>query len=117
MMANRNVYEDFGLVFAKEHIDLQRPSAQLGQPCAAVADRHFNRVLKAAGVKRISVHGMRHTYATLSLHDARVPVKVVADRLGHAKPSMTLDVHTHSDDEAQRNAAIGIDGVLSGTGR
>jgi integrase len=44
-----------------------------------------------------------------------VPVKVVADRLGHAKASMTLDVYAHSDDDAQRHAADRLDDVLSGT--
>jgi hypothetical protein len=36
MMANRKSYKDFDLVFGKEHIDLQRPSHELGQPCQAI---------------------------------------------------------------------------------
>jgi integrase len=114
-MANRTRYQDFDLVFGKEHIDLQRPSHELGQPCQAIMTLHFRRVLKAAGVKSINVHGMRHTSASLTLHRAGVPVKVVADRLGHAKASMTLDVYAHSDDDAQQSAAERLDDVLSGT--
>jgi integrase len=63
----------------------------------------------------INPHGMRHTAATLLLHQAVVPVKVVSDRLGHARASMTLDVYTHSDDDAQRDAAMRLDDVLAGT--
>jgi len=74
-------------------------------------------VLKAANVKTISSHGLRHTCATLALHAAEVPVKVVADRLGHARASMTLDVYAHSEEEAQRKAAVGIDAVLARSGR
>jgi integrase len=41
-----------------------------------------------ARIRRIKFHGMRHTCATLLLQ-ARVPVHVVSERLGHAKVSMT----------------------------
>jgi integrase len=86
---------------------------ELGEPCYALADSHFRRVVKAAGVKVIGVHGMRHTCATLLLA-AGEPVKDVADRLGHEKPSMTLDVYTHATAGAQRDAAGRLDAALSG---
>jgi integrase len=41
-----------------------------------------------------------------------VPVKAVADRLGHAKASITLDVYTQSDEAAQQDAATRLDDVL-----
>jgi len=111
MMANRKVYQNFDLVFAKEHADLQRPTAQLGEPCYALVDSHFNRVIKAAGVKKIGVHGLRHTCATLLLAEGE-QVKTVADRLGHEKPSITLDVYTHAIPGAQRGAAARVGNVL-----
>jgi integrase len=37
-------------------------------------------------------HGLRHTCATLLLQ-ARVPVHVVSERLGHATVSMTMEVY------------------------
>jgi hypothetical protein len=61
MMANRKVYQDFDLVFAKQPENQQTPKAKLGEPCFALADSHFRRVIKAAGVKTIGVQGMRHT--------------------------------------------------------
>jgi integrase len=45
--------------------------------------RRFNRLVDRAGVPRIRLHDVRHTYATLSL-DAGVEPKVVSDRIGHA---------------------------------
>jgi len=111
MMANRKVYQNFDLVFAKEHADLQTPTAQLGEPCYALVDSHFNRVIKAAGVKKIGVHGLRHTCATLLLAEGE-QVKTVADRLGHEKPSITLDVYTHAIPGAQRGAAARVGNVL-----
>jgi integrase len=113
MMANRKVYLDADLVFAKRPEDQQTPKTKLGEPCYALADSHFRRVIKAAGVKPIGVHGMRHSCATLLLA-AGEPVKDVADRLGHEKPSMTLDVYTHATAGAQRDAAGRLDAALSG---
>ncbi len=42
----------------------------------------------------IRFHDLRHVHATLLLQDGE-PVHVVADRLGHADPSMTLRVYAH----------------------
>ena len=69
--------------------------------------------MKAAGVKTIGVHGMRHTCATLALEEG-LPVKVVADRLGHEQPSITLDTYAHATEGMQREAAARLDAVLSG---
>ena len=111
--ANKNVYQNFDLVFAKEHQDLRTSKAQLGEPCLALVGGHFTRVMQAAGVKTIGVHGMRHTCATLLLADGE-QVKTVADRLGHEKPSMTFDVYTHAIPGAQGGAAARLGGVLFG---
>ena len=48
----------------------------------------FRKLVPAPGLPRIRLHDLRHTHATLLLQ-AGVPVKVVADRLGHADVSMT----------------------------
>ncbi|MBO0810995.1 MAG: tyrosine-type recombinase/integrase [Microlunatus sp.] len=42
----------------------------------------------------IRLHDLRHVHATLLLK-AGVPVHVVAARLGHSDPSMTLRVYAH----------------------
>lgn len=45
-------------------------------------------------LERIRFHDLRHVHATLLL-EAGVPVHVVAARLGHADPSITLRTYTH----------------------
>jgi integrase len=112
MMANRTAYRDFGLVFAKEHEHIQKPAAALGQPCPSLPDRQFQQVAKGAGVKRIKFHGLRHSAATLLL-GVGVPVQVVAERLGHAQTSMTLDVYTHALPDMQRDAAEKLGALLT----
>ncbi|MDQ3694795.1 MAG: site-specific integrase [Chloroflexota bacterium] len=55
----------------------------------------FRQLIAETGVPKLRLHDLRHSCATLLL-GAGVPVHVVARRLGHAKPSMTLDVYAHS---------------------
>lgn len=54
----------------------------------------------------IRLHDLRHLHATLLLK-AGVPVHVVAQRLGHADPAITLRVYAHVlDDQAGQAATI-----------
>nr|WP_307941999.1 tyrosine-type recombinase/integrase [Streptococcus uberis] len=39
-------------------------------------------------------HGFRHTHASI-LFEAGIKSKVIQERLGHSKISMTLDLYTH----------------------
>jgi integrase len=110
-LANGPAYENHDLVFAKEAVDCQKPTAKLGQPCRALVGRHFGRVVKSAEVRRIKTHGLRHTSATLLL-TAGVPVQVVAQRLGHAHISMTLEVYAHALPDMQRDAAARLAALL-----
>jgi integrase len=112
LMANRNVYTDFGLVFARQHPDLHTSRAALGQPLTALAESRFRALVKAADVPAIKFHGLRHTAATLLL-GAGVPVQVVAQRLGHAQISMTLEVYAHALPDAQRDAATRMSALLA----
>lgn len=114
-MANRTTYTDCGLVFAREQEHLQRPMTALGQPCPALAARHFQQVTEAAGVRVIKFHGLRHTCATLSLQ-AGVPVHAVKDRLGHADASMTLNVYGHVLPDMQQDAADRLGALLRAAG-
>ena len=73
--------------------------------------RNFDAIVAAAGVKRIPPHGMRHTHATLLLA-AGTPIKVVSERLGHAKTSITLDTYAHVLPDMQDRAVEAIDAAL-----
>jgi integrase len=54
-----------------------------------------------------SMHDLRHFYAS-ALIKHRESVKTVQKRLGHSKPSITLDIYTHlwPDDEDTTRAAV-----------
>jgi integrase len=72
--------------------------------------RAFEHHAQAAGLPRIRLHDLRHTWATLALGRAVHP-KVVQERLGHATVAITLDVYSHAvpamqEDAAERVAAL-----------
>ena len=52
----------------------------------------FKQHAKAAGLPVISLHGMRHSYATAGLA-AGVPTKVMSERLGHASTAITEELY------------------------
>ena len=114
-MANRKGVQDHGLVFAKEYGDLANRTDMIGLPIQAnnLGERQFARLIKAAKVKRITFHGMRHTCATLLLQ-AGEPVHVVSKRLGHARVEITLNTYAHVLPDMQQQAAATMGGILFG---
>jgi integrase len=89
--------------------------ATLGMPMYMknIGNGEFATLRKAAAIKRITFHGLRHTSATLLLQ-AGEPVKVVSERLGHSKVSMTLDVYAHVPPSMGRGAAEKLGQLLHG---
>jgi integrase len=71
----------------------------------------FDAIIEQANVKRIPLHGMRHTHATLLLA-AGTPIKAVSERLGHSKTSITLDTYAHVLPDMQDRAVDAIDAAL-----
>ncbi len=112
-MANRATYHDHGLVFAKEWGELQRQHDVLGDPLQMnnLGQRSFAKLTKAAGVRPIKFHGLRHTCATLLLQ-AGEPVHVVSDRLGHKGVEITLNIYAHVLPDMQQQAAATLGALL-----
>ncbi len=52
-----------------------------------------------AGVARATPYDLRHTYASLLIHELRAPV-LVAKWMGHRKPSLVLDTYAHDFEDA-----------------
>jgi len=112
-MKNRKTYKDFNLIFAREPKDLTTPKAALGQPLETLSGYPFVRLMKAAKVKKIKFHGLRHTSITLALA-AGVPVHVVSRRVGHKNVAMTLNIYSHALPDMQQDAAAKLAAVLHG---
>jgi integrase len=65
----------------------------------------------SADTPRPSIHGLRHTHATLLLR-VGVPVKAVSEQLGHAQARITLDVYAHFRNIKQDRAKESIGATL-----
>jgi len=74
--------------------------------------KQFKKLLRKAGLPDIRFHDLRHTAASLMLNSG-VPVIVVSKRLGHARPSITLDIYGHLIPSKQQEAAAIMDEILS----
>lgn len=72
----------------------------------------FQEAVQTAGVPRIRLHDLRHTWATLALR-AGVHVKVVQERLGHANVRITLDAYSHVLPDLQESAAELVASVVA----
>jgi integrase len=68
----------------------------------------FNRLIKTAGVRRITFHGLRHTHISHQLIDG-VHVKIVSERAGHASVAITLAIYAAFIPNMQADAAAGVD--------
>ena len=56
--------------------------------------RVFNKALEKAELRRIRIHDLRHTYATLRISKGD-NIQDVSNQLGHHSVKLTLDVYSH----------------------
>jgi integrase len=77
--------------------------------------KEFQRLAKAAGLPRIRLHDLRHSYASSALA-AGVPIEVLSRRLGHSRISITQDVYVHTNERQDREAANLAAQAILGTG-
>jgi integrase len=92
--------------------DLVFPST-IGTPMnRSNLNKRFKQLLKDAGLSEIRFHDLRHTAASLMLNNG-IPVIVVSRRLGHAQPSITLDVYGHLIPGKQQEAASLMDQLMT----
>jgi integrase len=99
-------YRDSGLVFTMPDgspIHPQRISAW------------FLQHTHAAGLPRIRLHDVRHSYATAALA-AGVPPKVISQRLGHATIAITMDTYSHVIPGLDEQAAETVARLILGDG-
>jgi len=66
----------------------------------SVFAERYKKYQKAANLPHISLHGFRHTHASL-LFEAGATAKEVQERLGHTNISTTLNIYTHITDETK----------------
>lgn len=71
----------------------------------------MDRLCRAAGVPRLTMHELRHTHATLLLDDGE-DLKTVSEQLGHADVAITMRVYQHVLDGARGRTAGRMDRLM-----
>jgi len=78
-------WQNEGLIFTRSD----------GRPIEpANAARLFDIALKKAGLKRVRIHDLRHSAASIHLARGENP-KVVQEMLGHSTIAATMDIYSH----------------------
>ena len=67
-------------------------------------DKVLDRIIKKNDLKRITVHGFRHSHCSI-LFEAGASIKEVQDRLGHSDPQTTLKIYAHVTEKAKEKTA------------
>jgi integrase len=103
-LAAGTAYADLGLVFADELGGYLSPSA---------TSKAFGRLVKAASLPRITLHQVRHSFATIALEQG-IDVLYVSELLGHSSAAITQTVYQHSRPERVRAAVDTISKAIEG---
>lgn len=94
-LAAGSAYTDEGLVFPD----------RTGKPLhPKVVSNQFRKSVTRHEMPYLSIHGLRHSWATLALQ-AGVHPKIVQERLGHSTISITLDIYSHVNPAMDADAA------------
>lgn len=102
-VAYGDLWNDSGLVFSRDGGGL-------------LLERHISKKLEAAcavaGVPRRTPHELRHTFTTLAAQRG-VPLKLIADRLGHANTDLIAAVYAHVTEEGDLLVTEALRDILS----
>lgn len=95
-------YQDNSLVFCWEDGSRIYPDT---------VTEKFNALVDSARLPLITLHGVRHSYATIALRSGVHP-KIVSSRLGHSTVAFTLDTYSEDVPDLDRDAAEDIGGLF-----
>lgn len=91
--------------------DLEFINFRTGEPAKNSSyDTHLYKLCDEAGIKRFSMHVLRHTYATRAIERGVQP-KVLQKLLGHASIQTTMDRYVHVTDESLSIAIKQFEGI------
>lgn len=76
-----------------------------------VISKKFKYFLETNGLKHIRFHDLRHSHVTM-LIEAKVPIKVISERVGHSSVNTTLNIYSHALKEMDQEASDKISDTL-----
>jgi integrase len=87
------------------------PAPDGGYDTPRAFTQRWERCAARLGMPEINWHSLRHAHASMLIGEGR-PITEVADRLGHADPTVTLRTYSHLFSRDDRGAADAIDRML-----
>ena len=82
------------IYLGKPKNDLVFPSEHGSYLVNSVIQYWNEKIAEKQGLRKISLHGFRHTHASLCF-EAGLTMQDVKERLGHSNISTTMDIYTH----------------------
>ena len=76
--------------------------------------RRFETALKRAGLRHVTVHSLRHGFASLLLANG-ASIKAVQRALGHGSAVLTLSTYSHLLNDDFGSAALAVNAAIAGT--
>ena len=73
--------------------------------------RALNKGCKKSGVKKVRIHDIRHSHASLLVELGFSPL-LIAERLGHEKVQTTMDTYSHLYPNKQVEVAKQLNGLI-----
>lgn len=75
-------------------------------------EKEMKRGVELSGVKKIRLHDLRHSHASLLISKLEAQPNLVADRLGHEKIQTTLSTYSHLYPNQSRDLADQLNGLI-----
>lgn len=91
-----------------------QPSDRLFPYTKSFLNHEMLRGCKKSGVKKIRVHDLRHSHASLLIEMGCQPL-LIADRLGHEKIQTPLNTYSHLYPNKQAEVAEQLENIINGT--
>lgn len=95
----------------KSKNELLFPAPHGGKMHKSNINKVMQAIIKKAGVRYITFHGLRHTYATIMLARGTNPVEL-AEILGHANPSLLWNTYAHLLPKKRKDNASRMDDLF-----
>ena len=88
-----------------------QPNDRLFPYTKSYLTHEMERGCKRSGVKRIRIHDIRHSHASLLVEMGFSPL-LIAERLGHERVQTTMETYSHLYPNKQAEVAKRLDGVM-----
>lgn len=100
----------------KEYIGLlyePKEDQRIFQISKSKINSNFHKLSDQAGLKRITIHGLRHSHVSL-LISKKYDIFEVSKRIGHKSVKTTQDIYGHLFDDVQKSIANDLNMIRRG---